>query len=137
MRKQECFGLRKLFRRAVILFLAVMLAACSGRSTPEGVVETYLNALVDKDEPTLTTLTCGDWEAQALLEYDSFSSVATSLEGLRCTRNDEQDQQASVSCAGKIQATYANETRQFDLQDRIYSVVKQGDNWLVCGYDRK
>jgi hypothetical protein len=137
MLNKESFGLRKIFKRSCILVLWVLLAACSRKSTPQGVVETYLKALVDKDETTLITLTCGDWEPQALLEYDSFSSVATSLEELSCASLEEQDQQASVNCSGTIQATYGNETRQFDLQDRVYKVVHQGDNWLVCGYDRK
>ena len=122
----------------VIFFVMVIFSGCQGgKSSPEGVVESYLNALVQKDEPTLTTLTCGDWEEQALLEYDSFASVATSLENLKCETVDQGDMQASVNCTGDIQATYGNEVRQFDLQNRIYTVVHQKDNWLVCGYERK
>ena len=98
------------------------------------VLVAYLNALTDKDEATLTVLSCADWEANALLELDAFQSVETSLEGLSCQQNVADDGSVTVTCEGKIVASYGGEVQEFDLSERTYSMVEQGGDWLVCGY---
>ena len=119
---------------AASLLLAVLLYACSPSKNPSAAaVESYLRALVDKDEARLVGLTCKEFEADALLEFDSFSLVKTRLEGLKCQVQGTSESTASVTCQGQIIATYGAEDQQFDLSGRKYQVQKEGSDWLICG----
>jgi len=114
--------------------LAGLLAACSsGKHPAAAVVEAYMQALVDKDEPRLTSLTCESFESDALLELDAFGMVKTHLEDLDCQADVSGKNDASVTCQGQIIATYGAEDQTFDLSDRTYQVKNQGGDWLVCG----
>ena len=119
---------------AAILLLSLLISACGSSKHPAAAaVEAYLRALVAKDEARFTGLTCKDFEAGALLEFDSFSLVQTRLEGLNCQAQKTSESAASVICQGKIVATYGAEDQQFDLSKRTYQVQKEGSDWLVCG----
>jgi hypothetical protein len=119
---------------AASLLLAGLFSACGPAKHPAAsAVETYLRALVEKDEARFTGMTCKNFEADALLEYDSFSLVKTRLEGLQCQAQETGTGAASVTCRGKIVATYGAEDQQFDLDGRTYRVQKEGSDWLVCG----
>jgi len=89
--------------------------------------------LVTKDADRLSTLSCGDWEDDALLELDSFQAVTTQLEDLACEQTGTDGDTALVLCKGKIIATYDNEDQELDLSVRTYQVVQEGGEWLVCG----
>lgn len=119
----------------LLVFASLLLAACSSKNdnAPVQAVENYLNALVEKDANRLTTLSCGVWEADALLELDSFQAVTTRLEGLACEQTGTDGETALVLCNGNIVATYNNEDQQLDLSVRTYQVVQEGGDWLVCG----
>lgn len=117
------------------LALAVGVAACSRAEHPAAAaVESFIQALADKDEARYVTLTCGDFEADALMEYDAFSLVKTRLEDLDCQVVSVEGDVAAVSCQGRIIATYGNENQVFNLDERRYQVLNQGGEWLVCGY---
>ena len=119
---------------AASLLLPVLLYACGPSKNPAATaVESYLRALVDKDEARLVGLTCKDYEADALLEFDSFSLVKTRLEGLKCQAQGTSESAASVTCQGQIIASYGAEDQTFDLSGRNYQVQKEGGDWLVCG----
>jgi hypothetical protein len=119
----------------LIVGLAAVLPACSGgQHASATAVETFLQALADKNEAQYTTLTCADYELDALLEYDAFSLVKTRLEGLDCQATLVEGDNATVICQGEIVATYGNEDQTFDLSERSYAVINQGGIWLVCGY---
>lgn len=128
--------MRKIF---LILILGIAstlaLSACASKSSngPAKAVEDYLNALVAKDSNRLTTLSCKDWEDDALLELDSFQAVTTKLDGMACTQTGTDGDTALVLCKGKIITTYNNEDQELDLSTRTYQVVQQGGDWLVCG----
>jgi hypothetical protein len=63
--------------------LLILLSACGGGTDQAAAaVEGYLTALVGKDSDTISSLSCADWELQALLELDSFQAVETRLEGM-------------------------------------------------------
>jgi len=127
---------RKFFLILIVVIVAnLFLSACASRSNdaPAKAVEDYLNALVAKDSDRLTTLSCGDWEDDALLELDSFQAVTTKLDGLACTQTGSDGDTALVLCKGKIIATYNNEDQELDLSVRTYQVVQEGGDWLVCG----
>ena len=118
-----------------ILITTFILAACAsgGDDAPVRAVENYLNALVEKDADRLSTLSCGEWEDDALLELDSFQAVTTRLEGVACEQTGTDGSTALVLCNGNIVATYDNEDQELDLSTRTYQVVEEGGDWLVCG----
>lgn len=128
---------------AVLVLLT--FSACSGgqatapqngeASEAANTLQTYLTALVEKDEALLTSLVCPDYELDALLEYDSFQAVQTKLTGLACQQTGTEGDTILVTCQGKIDATYGNEVQSFDLGGRTYKLVKSGADWQVCGYN--
>jgi hypothetical protein len=133
-RKNTVLSTNILLGLAASLLLAGLLCACSPSKNPAATaVESYLRALVDKDEARFVGLTCKDFEAEALLEFDAFSLVKTRLEGLKCQVQDSSEAAASVTCQGLIIASYGTEDQQFDLSERSYQVQKEGSDWLVCG----
>jgi len=120
--------------RKLILILSLMLAACaSNTDAPVKAVENYLNALVNKEADVLSTLVCGDWEEDALIELDSFQAVSARLEDVSCSQTGTDGDTALVLCTGNIVATYNDEDQQLDLSTRTYQVVQQSGDWLVCG----
>ena len=128
--------MRKFFLILIVVIVAnLFLSACASKedNAPAKAVEAYLNALVTKDSDRLTTLSCGDWEDDALLELDSFQAVTTKLDGLACTQTGTDGDTALVLCKGKIIATYNNEDQDLDLSVRTYQVVQDGGDWVVCG----
>jgi hypothetical protein len=118
----------------LVILAALSLTACaSNNDAAANAVEDYLNALVAKDADRLATLSCGDWEEDALLELDSFQAVTARLEGLACEQTGTDGTTALVLCNGKIIATYDTEDQELDLSVRTYQVVQEGGEWLVCG----
>lgn len=119
----------------LVLTVAMFLSACGKAPDPAAkAVEDYVTALVNKDSARLSVLSCADWEANAMLELDSLQAVATQLQGLACTVTGRSGTTSDVNCQGKILTTYNNEQQQLDLSARTYQVVKQGGDYLVCGY---
>ena len=128
--------MRKFFLILILVIVSTLfLAACASKNSngPTKAVEDYLNALVAKNSDRLTTLSCKDWENEALLELDSFQAVTTKLDGMSCAQTGTDGETALVLCKGKIIATYNNEDQELDLSTRTYQVVQQGGDWLVCG----
>lgn len=119
----------------VIILTTLVLTACASGNdnAPVKAVEDYLNALVTKDADRLSTLSCGDWEDDALLELDSFQAVTARLEDVSCEQTGTDGDTALVLCNGKIIATYDTEDQELDLSVRTYQVVQEGGEWLVCG----
>lgn len=119
----------------LLVFTSLLLPACALKSdnAPVQAVENYLNALVEKDANRLTTLSCGAWEGDAMLELDSFQAVTARLEDLACEQTGTDGDTALVLCNGNIVATYNGEDQQLDLSVRTYQVVQEGGEWLVCG----
>ena len=128
--------MRKLFLTVLVIVIATLsLTACASSKSngPTKAVEDYLDALVAKDEDRLTTLSCGEWEDDALLELDSFQAVTARLEDVACEETGTDGDPALVLCKGRIMATYNNEDQELDLSVRTYQVVQEGGEWLVCG----
>ena len=127
--------MRTFFLTFVLAVIILFAAACASNNDngPEQAVENYLNALVEKDANRLTTLSCAEWEGDALLELDSFQAVSARLEGLACEQTGTDGETALVLCNGSIVATYNDEDQQLDLSVRTYQVVQEGGEWLVCG----
>ena len=118
-------------------FLAAGLVSCApARTASSRAVEGLLQALVQRDEARFSALTCPEYEAQALVEYDSFGVVRAELNGVACAVAGGEGDTSLVRCTGSIDATYGNEVRRFDLTARTYQVVQSGGDWLVCGYTK-
>ena len=114
---------------------ALLLTACEAQTNdaPAQAVENYLDALVARDANRLSTLSCGEWEEDALLEMDSFQAVTPRLEEVACEQTGTDGSTALVLCNGRIIATYNEEDQELDLSVRTYQVVQEGGDWLVCG----
>jgi hypothetical protein len=127
--------LRRFFLILFITIATLSLAACASNKNgaPAKAVEDYLAALVEKDADRLSTLVCGAWEEDALIELDSFQAVTARLEGLACEQTGTDGETTLVLCSGKIIASYNNEDQELDLSVRTYQVTQEGGDWLVCG----
>lgn len=126
--------MKKLLLLALLLLLPLTACAASNDAEAAQAVEAYLTALTNQEPERLVTLSCADWEEDALFELDSFAAVATSLNNLSCQVSGADGDAKLVTCTGSIQATYGNEIQQFDLSARTFRVVNQGGEWLMCGY---
>ncbi len=120
----------------IISALAVTgLTACSGgQDAPAQTVEAYLQALVDKDADRVVNLSCADWEADAVVEVDSLEAVGARLEGVECASSGSEGDETLVTCTGSLMLTYDGEDRPLQLEGRTYSTVREGGDWLMCGY---
>ena len=119
-----------------LLLLPLMLSACVGSGdVPAQTMELYYQALVEKDQDRLVNLSCADWESMALLEYDSFLNVETSLENFSCQTVSQDGETARVSCQGEIAASYEGEIREFPFSGQTFLLAQEGAEWRVCGIE--
>lgn len=119
-----------------VAWSAFYIASCAG-SVPEtatGAVESYLKALAGRNLNEMIAASCADWEANARLEYDSFTAVTLQLEGLECRQTEGQGDSVQVTCAGSLIANYGDEDLKIDIADRPFHVVKEAGEWRMCGY---
>jgi hypothetical protein len=119
------------------LVFAFLLAGCSQQSQSSGavkVVESYVQALVAKDPSLVSSLSCADWEEQALLEVDSLEAVETSLDNLSCQEAGTDGEATLVNCTGKIVMSYNGENQEIDLSKKTYRTLQEGGDWRMCGY---
>ncbi|MCS7011356.1 MAG: hypothetical protein N2049_09230 [Anaerolineales bacterium] len=129
MRKEILIGLVWVF------ILTFVLTACGPRADLAAqTVERYLEALVAADRDQIVALSCAEWEEFAVLEVDSLMAVTARLEQLACTSTPDPAGGFSVTCSGKLIATYGNEDQEIDLSLRTYHVVEQNGEYLMCGY---
>ena len=119
-----------------MLGLSIILSSCGAEASSNGAaeaVEGYINAIVSNDEAKLISLSCADWESDALIELDSFQLVNITLDGFACQQTGTDGEITLVDCQGKMLLSYNNEAQELDLSTRTYQVVEQGGDWLVCG----
>lgn len=117
------------------IVLIFLVSACAPTQTPASqAVEDYLQTLSDKDEQSLLTRICPDYEFDALVELDALAQVETELKDVSCQQVESNADGAKVTCTGSIISNYGSEIFNYDLSGRIYNVIPDGENWLVCGY---
>jgi len=120
----------------VFFLIPLLITACAGGGdAPAQTVELYYQALVEKDQDRLVNLSCADYESMALLEFDSFLSVETTLEDVSCQTTNQEGESAWVICQGAIAASYEGEIREFPLSGQTYLVSKEAGEWRVCGVE--
>jgi len=118
-------------------FILVFLSSCSGSETtnaPPAAIEGYLNALVEKDLNQMISHSCAAWEAQAKLEFDSFTAVKATWEDSGCNEAGQEDQNILVNCKGVIIASYGAEDLEIELGKRVFVAVNEAGEWRMCGY---
>lgn len=127
---------KKILLLLMLVFMLSLLSACenAGVGGPEKVTEAYLQAIINADDERLSTLSCAEWEMNAIMELDSFQAVDARLEDMTCEQSGTDGDITLVSCEGKIVTTYNNESTEIPLNTRIFEMVNQGGEWLVCGY---
>lgn len=130
--------MRKLLLVVFVLSSLLALTACAKGANSAGgaskAVEDYLQALVSQDQARISSLSCKNWEANALLELDSFQGVTAKVESPACSETGKNGESTLVQCQGKIVATYNNENQELPLNARTYKVQQEGGDWRVCGY---
>jgi hypothetical protein len=118
----------------LIGWLGTFLVGCDGHDPAAGAVQGYLKALVAKDAVKLSNYSCADWEADAQIDLDAFTSVGTSLKDLQCKADSTEGNLTVVACTGKIVADYDGDLQEIDLSARKYLAVQEGGEWRMCGY---
>jgi hypothetical protein len=124
----------------LIFIFAFFCTGCSGQASQKGApgaVATYIQALVERDENRAVAASCADWEAQAKVEYNSFSAVNLKLDGLSCQTIGQEDLYTLVKCNGSIIANYGAEDLNIDIASRTYRAVEEGGEWRMCGYSKQ
>jgi hypothetical protein len=118
------------------LLLLALLAGCAPPDDAPKAIENYLQALVAKDHDSFIKRFCAAFEADALIEFDSFGAVEARLEGVQCRQTGTDGEAALVSCAGSIAVTYQGEDNQMlALENNLYRAVQEGGEWKMCGYE--
>jgi len=119
------------------LLILAFLTSCNQAvqsSHASTAIETYLQALVDRNYNRMVNASCGVWESQAKVEFDSFSAVKLELKDLACKEAGQEIGYTIVSCSGLIIANYGAEDLEINIADRTYKAVEEGGEWRMCGY---
>jgi len=120
----------------ILITTIILVTSCNSSmpQEPAKIVEAYLTALVNKDGATLSSLSCADWESNALMELDSLQAVDVKLTDLACKITNTDNSNITVTCDGFLVATYNGEDQIIDLSARNYLVQETSNGYLVCGY---
>lgn len=133
---QRTQRLKSLLRGTFLIFtFTLFLTACAADMNAAAVnaVETYVQALADKNADQMIAASCAAWEASAQLELDAFVGVQTRVENMACTVTGTEGAYTLVTCTGEIVATYGAEDRNFPLDTTPFQVLEEGGEWRVCG----
>ena len=117
--------------------MAILLVSCGGGQANASAADAtyaYLEALANKDKDTVVSLTCKDWEEQAMLEVDALMSVGAQLNNVSCSQVGEDGEDALVVCSGTLDLTYNDEIRAIELDKRTYTMTMEDGQWRVCSY---
>jgi len=119
----------------IVTSLILTLIGCSNDQTGASkTVEAYVKALSKQDANQISTLSCSDWEQNALLEVDSFTAVSSEVKDLACQESGQDGGNVFVSCTGTLALDYNGDIQEIDLSSRTYIVRQEGGEWRMCGY---
>ena len=129
--------MKKTIIGASIFFCIILLSACSNKTDSSEAakpVEAFYNAIVTQNRDRVSSITCADWEKDALREVDAFMGVKSELKDFSCSVSSEEKDEAVVTCKGSIAASYGTEVTNFPLENRSHKVIKEQGEWHICGY---
>ncbi len=126
---------QNIIRTLVLVMGIIILSGCSSAtsSAPQA-VQSYLQAIIKRDETALVSHTCAAWEAQARVEYNSFTAVKLSLQNVSCQETGQSGEFTLVNCQGSIIASYGAEDLVLELDEKTFRVLQEAGEWRVCGY---
>jgi hypothetical protein len=127
----------KLQKSGILLlagFAILVQAGCASQSGPAQAIEGYIQALANKDQDTLVSLSCNAWEESALMELDSLTGVTAVVQDLSCQETGKDGEDSLVSCTGKLVLNYNGELQDLDLSGRILIAHQEDGEWRACGY---
>ena len=120
-----------------LLLVSLALSACADKGTAPDVIEKYLKAKVTSDDDKLVSLSCKDWEAQALLEAKSFESVTAEFKDMSCKEAGKDDKYTLVTCEGTLIIQYRGEDpREQNLGGTTYRTLEEDGKWKMCGVQK-
>ncbi len=129
--------MKKTLYLMLILISILALGACSKKTdSSEAVkpVEEFYNAIVTQNRDRVSSITCAEWEKDALREVDAFMGVKSELKDFSCSVSSEGKDESFVVCKGSIAASYGAEVTDFPLENRSHKVIKEQGEWHICGY---
>ena len=118
----------------LVLFAFIFAACANAENGAVTAVERYYLTIVQQNQNDLSNVVCPSFEEQARTELDSFQGVKIELTDFGCSASEQKEKEASVTCKGKIVASYGNEKMDFPLEERVHTVTNESGDWLVCGY---
>jgi hypothetical protein len=122
----------------VLIAIGIFIGAIAYNKvrTPDAVkpVEAFYEAIVTQDRDRISTITCADWEKDALREVDSFMGVKSELQDFSCSIKEDKKIEVIVTCSGSIAATYGPEVSNFPLEGIPHRVIKERGDWRICGH---
>ena len=124
----------------LLIALTLIIAGCAQESSdpeaPAKAIEKYLEARISKDTELFAGTFCADFESDALIEFDSFGELESTLEDMTCKVDNISDATASVTCTGSLSTVYNGETRRpLDLARLPYVASQEDGEWKMCGYN--
>jgi hypothetical protein len=123
------------FIMIITILIIILLAGCTGsKSDAATAIESYIQALGNKDINQISSMSCADWEQNALIEVDSLTAVGTKVEDLSCEVAGEEGDNTLIACSGIIALDYGGEAQQIDLSNRTYVARQEVGEWRMCGY---
>lgn len=117
----------------ILLAILILLTACAQRG-PVETLQTYLQAKAESNLEAMLSLSCADWEGQAIVEASSFESMNAEIQGMSCRQTGEDGAFTVVECEGTIVTVYNGETREWDLGAFPYRLLQEDGEWKMCGY---
>ena len=124
-----------IYQSILFMIISITLFGCSKDNGDATIaIQSYIQALSDRDTTKVSNLSCADWEQNALVEADSFTSVGSSVENLTCSEDGKEGSDRIVSCTGTLVLDYNGEIQQIDLSKRTYIARLEDGEWRMCGY---
>jgi hypothetical protein len=124
-------------RRSILILLvlaALLLAACADKGSAPDSVEDYLKAKIVSDDDKLISLSCKDWEAQALLDAKSFESVKAEFKDMSCKDAGKDGSYTLITCEGTMIIQYRGEDpREQNVAGVTYRAIEEDGKWKMCG----
>lgn len=124
--------LRIISLACLIIFLFSTCTTSTG--DPSLVTFEYLSALVNKETGKIISLSCNEWETNAIMDVDSLMNIRAELNNVTCYEVGREGDEAYVVCSGIIKLTYDAEIQEIDLNTRKYTLRLENNDWRVCNY---
>ena len=86
-----------------IMLLVVFLPGCgNNQSLAAQSVEEYFQAIVEKNQDMLVSKVCTSYEPNAMMDFNTFAIVKTSLENFSCQTTTTNENGYDVKCQGSL-----------------------------------